>query len=93
MSGPKKLRDLPGFDDAMVRAVSENEYRVALGYEGYPLQLVGEISIPSLKRVSSWTTINSLALVISLEQSAESLRLRVLPKLTPIAANDSEASQ
>jgi hypothetical protein len=91
VKAPPRLRDLPGFDDAMAKALEFNEHRLAQGYMGYPLELVGEISVPSLKRVSSGGTLDQLALIIWGELHREQSRLRIVARPLPVAANDTGA--
>ena len=85
------LKRLPGFDDAMAIANSENDRRREQGYLGYPLELVGEVVIPSLKRISSWVMLDAIALQLLSAQLDEERRLRLVPPPRPVAANDCEA--
>jgi hypothetical protein len=95
MKASKPLKDLPGFDDMMVRAHEANEQRIASGFMGYSLDLIGEISIPALKRISSWSFIEQLAIGVQGQLDCQLYedrhRIRLVPPPAPVAANDCEA--
>jgi len=85
MKAPKPLKELPGFDDALAKA---------LLYYGelfpYDFTEVGGITIPGIKRVEC-SMLQQLALLTGVAKHEESRRLKLVLSPRPVAANDCEA--
>jgi hypothetical protein len=81
----RPLKDLPGFDDALKRALHEKEGRF-----GYDFSAVGDVVLPGLKRIDSAYSLIQLALMIGCGKFDESRRIRLVPQSKPQAANDCE---
>lgn len=95
MIAPRRLRDLPGFDDALREAMLREQLKIEAGRKSqpYPWHELRDVVIPGLKRISSWVSLDSLALTILCEQMDEDRRpLRIVKAPRPEAANDSEVT-
>lgn len=84
MKAPKPLKELPGFDDALARAVDEKGH-----YACYDFERVGDVVIPGLQRVIHWFEVCQLAMIVFNARFDESRRIRLVPP-PRLAANDCE---
>ena len=81
----KRLRDLPGFAEAV--AESRNEGDTLYNQR---LRDVGDAVIPSIPQISSSLTLEHLATAIWYERRVASHRLSLVPAPRPSAVNDCE---
>ena len=93
MSAPRKLRDLPGFDDAMVLAVHGKTGDCEAYYD---FTNVGDVVVPGLTRTPGAYFLEQLALTIAMDRIDRQRRhlLRPLRLVPPrrVAANDNEVA-
>lgn len=95
MNSPKKLKELPGFDDALARAIDDKrEYLFC-----YDFEEAGNAVIPGITRVGL-SMLEQVALLIGMdrmnreyERKQRRQGLRLVPPPRPVAANDCEAVQ
>lgn len=85
----KRLKDLPGFDDAMALVLKYHGGSTFASFDE-----VGDIVLPGFRRVTSWSLLWNLAIMIGVEKYELSKRpLKLVPLPRPIAANDCEAAE